>query len=121
MSEGANDPRDELRRALEASVLDGDAHSTPELRRAAAGRGGELPVELGALIDKVHRHAYRVSDEDITALRARYSDDQLFELVVAASVGGAGARLDQALALVDRGSGDNADDNSAAKSGGGAA
>jgi alkylhydroperoxidase family enzyme len=95
------DQRDQIRRQLEGSVLDSAGHTPAELRRAAAGRGGELPEELRALVDKIHRHAYRVTDEDMAALKARYTDDQLFEIVVAASVGAAFAGLDRALALFE--------------------
>jgi alkylhydroperoxidase family enzyme len=94
------DERDAIRRELEASVLDGEGQTPAALRRAAAGRGGEVPEELRALVEKIRRHAYRVTDEDVAALKARYSDDQLFELVAAAAVGAAFARLDRALALL---------------------
>jgi alkylhydroperoxidase family enzyme len=93
------DRRQEIRRALEASVLDGEAHTPPSLRRAVAGRQGEVPAELRALVAKIHDHAYRVTDEDLAALAAQFSDDERFEIVVAASVGAAFARLDRALAL----------------------
>ncbi len=82
-----------------------------ELRRAALGRaaatggarldGGELPAELTAYVDKVARHAYRVTDDDIAALRAAgYSEDQLYELTVSAAVGASWARLDRGLAAL---------------------
>ena len=39
------------------------------------------PPEFAAYLDKVRRHAYRITDEDIEALtRAGYSDDAVFEL-----------------------------------------
>jgi alkylhydroperoxidase family enzyme len=34
-----------------------------------------------------------VTDDDLAALRARYSEDQIFELVVAAALGAAETRL----------------------------
>ena len=44
------------------------------------------PEELAAYLDKVRRHAYRITDEDVEALtRAGYSDDEVFELTVAAT------------------------------------
>ena len=53
----------------------------------AALRGeGELP-------SKVRDRAYEVTDRDLDALRARYSDDQLFEAVVAMVLGAAETRL----------------------------
>ncbi|MCU1277716.1 MAG: hypothetical protein JWM53_1262 [bacterium] len=81
-------------------MLDGDAHTPPSLRRAVAGRGGEVPAELRALVAKIREHAYQVTDEDLAVLAAHFSDDERFEIVVAASVGAAFARLDRALALL---------------------
>ena len=46
------------------------------------------PPELAPYLDKVRRHAYRITDEDIEALlHAGYSEDVVFELTVAAAVG----------------------------------
>jgi hypothetical protein len=92
--------RETLLRLIEESVLRAPAHSAPELRRAAAERG-ELPAELRELVDKIHRHAYKVTDEDMAALKGRYDEDQLFELVVAATFGAARERLRAGLAAVD--------------------
>jgi hypothetical protein len=94
------DRRHELRQALEASVLDAEAHTPAALRRAVAGRGGEVPEALRALVAKIHDHAYRVTDEDVAALATHFAEDELFEIIVAASVGGAFHRLDRALALL---------------------
>lgn len=80
------------RRRLEQAVLDGAGETAPSLRRAAAERG-ELPEELRALVEKVHLHAYKITDEDLADLRARYSEDQVFEVVVAAALGAALHRL----------------------------
>ena len=84
---------------MEASLFDSEAHTPPSLRRAVAGRGGEVPAELRVLIAKIGAHAHQITDEDLAALASRYSDDERFEIVVAASVGSAFARLDRALAL----------------------
>ena len=45
------------------------------------------------LVDKVHRHAYKVADEDIKQLQAKYGDDQMFEIVVSAALGASRNRL----------------------------
>ena len=50
---------------------------------------------------KIREHAYKVTDADIDALRDRYSEDQLFELIVAAALGAAEYRLHRALAALD--------------------
>ena len=80
-----------LREATAAALLRGPATTTPELRRAVAL--GEPPPELAGLVDKVRRHAYEVTDSDLDVLRGRYTEDQLFEIVAAASFGAAHERL----------------------------
>src|SRR5262245_5333631 len=95
-----DDPHREGRRAIEEPVLRGVGHAKPELRQAAAARG-QVPDDLRALVEKVHKHAYKVTDEEIAELRKRYSDDELFEVIVAAAVGAAGERLDRALRALE--------------------
>jgi hypothetical protein len=87
-------------RAVEESVLRGEGHTPPALRQAAAARG-ELPPELAALVEKIHQHAYRVTDEELTALRARYSEDELFEIIVASALGAATTRLQAGLRALE--------------------
>jgi hypothetical protein len=98
------DRHEEKRLAIEAAVLRGKAHTATALREAVArGRVAErtdVPDELRALVTKVHDHAYRVTDADLDALRARYDEDQLFEIVVAAAVGAARHRLQAGLRAV---------------------
>jgi alkylhydroperoxidase family enzyme len=90
------------------TVLSGPGMTTLELRRAVEARAGALsgrqgtyatvPDELSDWVEKVARHAYRTTDEDIESLKAvGYSEDQLFELTVAAALGAARARLERAL------------------------
>ena len=45
------------------------------------------------VFSSIHRHAYRVTDEDIERLQARYGDDRLFEIIVSAAVGASRNRL----------------------------
>jgi HD-GYP domain-containing protein (c-di-GMP phosphodiesterase class II) len=64
---------------------------------AAAGSDRGPPADLGAaagaLVDKVARHAYRVSEEDVAAARqAGWSEHELFELIVATATGAGLAR-----------------------------
>jgi hypothetical protein len=78
---------------LEAHVLGASGAS----RQAAAGSSTSSP-EVDRLLEKVRRQAYRVTDEDIAAVRrAGYDEDAVFELTIAASVGVARRRLDRAL------------------------
>jgi len=73
----------------------------------AAGEGNEDALsELGAaeaLVDKVARHAYRVTDEDVEAARdAGWTEHELFDLVVATAVGAGVTRRALGRAAVDR-------------------
>jgi hypothetical protein len=87
-----SDPHAALRDGVLRSVLDGPGATEPLLRHAAAdGRG--LPADLQGVVDKVHRHAYEVTDEDMARLQGQYSDDQLFEIVVSAALGASERRL----------------------------
>lgn len=86
------DPHASLRDRAFRSVFEGPGESAPAVRQAAA-TGRHVPPDLAALIDKIHQHAYRVTDDDLVRLRAAYSDDALFELVVSAALGAARHRL----------------------------
>jgi hypothetical protein len=88
-----------LREATRAAVLRGPGRTTPELRQAVAQ--GDPPAELAGLVDKIRRHAYQVTDEDLADLRARYDEDQLFEIIVAAALGAAGTRIDAGLRALE--------------------
>jgi alkylhydroperoxidase family enzyme len=91
----------EARNALVRRVLEGDGNASPSERRAAFHNSG-LPEAPGALVDKVARHAYRVTDEDITAARVSgLSEDQIFEMVVCAAIGQATRQYDTALAALE--------------------
>jgi alkylhydroperoxidase family enzyme len=89
-----------LYRKLVARVLEGDGKSAPELRRAAFENAG-LGEPIRTLIEKVARHSYRVTDEDVAAVRAAgLSEDQIFEIVVCAAVGQASRQYASALAAL---------------------
>ena len=80
-----------LRNATASAVFDGGGETASELRRAVAK--GEAPANLASLVQKIRSRAYTVTDSDLDALRGQYSDDQLFELIVAATFGAASERL----------------------------
>lgn len=86
------DPHAPLRDAVLRSVLDSHGETDPSLRYAAA-EGVGVPDELKVLVEKIHRHAYKVTDEEIAALQVRYGDDALFEVIVSAAVGASRQRL----------------------------
>lgn len=90
----------EARKALVARILEGDGKASQAQRRAAFDNAG-LAEPLTMLIDKVVKHAYKVTDEDIAAARASgLSEDQIFELVVCAAVGQATRQFDTARAAL---------------------
>jgi len=106
-----------LTRRLVDSVLLTSGHTSSELRRGieaqaariggrppAPGDAGDgVPAPLSGYVDKVARHAYMVTDDDVAALqRVGNSDDVLFEVTVAAALGGALARLERGLAALRR-------------------
>jgi alkylhydroperoxidase family enzyme len=80
-----------LRRATASALLEGAGATPAELRQAIAR--GTAPPELLPLIQKIRSRPYAVTDEDLDALRSRHTEDQLFEIVVAAAFGAASDRL----------------------------
>jgi alkylhydroperoxidase family enzyme len=52
-------------------------------------------------VDKVARHAYKVTDGDVAALQqAGSSDDAVFEVTVSAALGAALGRLERGMAAL---------------------
>src|SRR5262245_38221426 len=80
-----------LRRATAAALLEGSGTTPAELRQAIAR--GNPPEDLKTLVEKIRSRAYTVTDRDVDALRAHYTEDQLFEIIVAAAFGAASDRL----------------------------
>ena len=95
------DPKFERKLAdLETRLLSQPGALDPAIRSAAA-EGDGVPDAVADYVEKVRRHAYTVTDEDVETLRRTgYSDDQIFELTVAAAYGAARARLDAALSAM---------------------
>jgi alkylhydroperoxidase family enzyme len=80
-----------LREATASALLTSPAAADAALRLAVAA--GTPPGDLQTLVGKIRRRAYTVTNEDLDSLRSRYTDDQLFEIVVAAAFGAARDRL----------------------------
>ena len=92
------------RKAVIARILQGDGKTSHAQRRAAFDNAG-LAGPLRTLLDKVAKHAYKVTDEDITAVKeSGLSEDQIFELVICSAVGQAMRQYDAALAALDEAS-----------------
>ena len=96
-----HDPHAALRDQVLGRVLEGPGETDPAVRRAAADGKG-VPPDLQALVDKIHNHACKVTDEDLARLQTRYSDDQLFEIVVSAALGASRKRLFAGLAALEK-------------------
>ena len=104
-----------LVRSLQDSVLTTPGETTEALRRAVEARSAELggrparegstsaevPEALRSYVDKVARHAYKVTDRDLDDLkRAGYSTDAIFEITVSAALGAGLSRLERGLAAL---------------------
>jgi len=95
----------QAREALARRILEGAGKVSPSERRAAFQNSG-LAKPLAALVDKVARHAYRVTDEDITGAKlSGLTEDQVFEIVVCAAIGQATRQYDTALAALEAAAG----------------
>jgi alkylhydroperoxidase family enzyme len=95
----------QAREALVRRILEGAGKASRSERRAAFNNSG-VAGPVGALVDKVAKHAYRVTDEDINAVRVSgVSEDQVFEIVVCAAIGEATRQYDTALAALEAATG----------------
>jgi hypothetical protein len=80
-----------------------------QARVAAVSRGSveateDVPVELQTYLDKVAKHAYKVTDKDVDSLKqAGYSEDAIFELTINAAVAAALVRLECGLQVLQGG------------------
>lgn len=85
----ADGRRGTLAAGLQQAVLDGNGATEPATRSAAA-TGGPLPEPWPSYAALVRDHSYRVADTDIEDLKATgHSEDEIFEVTVAAAVGAA--------------------------------
>ena len=103
-----------LVRDLVSSILTTPGETDPVLRRTVEARsaalggrpdGGtppqEVPEALRTYVDKVARHAYKVTDGDLDDLkRAGYSEDAIFEITLSAALGASMSRLERGLAAL---------------------
>ena len=80
-----------FRNATAAALLQGPGATPHNLRRTIAS--GCAPPELVALVQKIRSCPYAVTDQDLDALRICYTEDQLFEIIVAAAFGAANDQI----------------------------
>ena len=98
-------PTDDKKRAahkiLVTRVLEGEGKSTHAQRRNAFENTEPAPIH-NTLINKVAKHAYKLTDQDIAAAKASgLNEDQIFELVVCAAIGQATRQYQNGLAALD--------------------
>lgn len=89
-----------------ASLLGAPGKTDTSLRQAVFDRvrlgTGKVPEDLRALVEKIADRPWSVSDEDIgRLLKAGYSEDQLYELVLAAAAGAGARRFDAGLRAME--------------------
>ncbi len=69
-----------------------------EALRTAAQPDRPSPPDFQAYLDKVRRHAYKVTDRDVDELKAAgHSEDEIFEQTVSVAVAAGLERLDAGL------------------------
>src|SRR5262245_9172509 len=61
----------------------------------SSAQADEVPPALKPYVEKVARFAYKVTDQDIQALRQKgHSEDAIFEITISAALGAGLARLE---------------------------
>ena len=85
--------------ALRHAVLETAGESDPALRRRIADHDFEgIDPSLADYLDNVLHHAYRVTDENVAALLEQgLSEDEVFELTLAAALGAGWKRYERAM------------------------
>jgi hypothetical protein len=90
-----------LRKEAVERALHGAGKASGNARRAAFDNAN-VPEAGRALLDKVTKTAWKVTDDDVAAAKkAGLSEDEIFELVVCAAYGQSTRQLDAALAALD--------------------
>src|SRR5579871_5570204 len=86
-----------------ASVLEGPGRTEPKLRQTAAEESGEVPPRYVKYLTKLKRHAYKITDEDVAALkREGSSEDEILEVSIAGALGAALLRLERGLQSLEK-------------------
>jgi alkylhydroperoxidase family enzyme len=86
--------------AVLSALFESPAESEPALRRAV-GAGDQVPEPWAPYAEKVRTSSYRITAADVAALRAAgRTEEEIFEVTVAAATGAALQRLDAGLAAL---------------------
>lgn len=95
---------------LQESVLASAGETSPEERQRIAGWSAnpkqasanqQWPEPLASVITKVTLSAYKMTDDDIQALRnAGYTEDAILELITSAAIGAAMRRYERGMAAL---------------------
>lgn len=94
-----------VQKAIHA-ILNTPGATEISLRRAVLERtrsgGVQVPEALRELVDKIAETPWAINDEDFNLLRrAGYSEDQLYELTMAAALGAGLQRFDAGLRALE--------------------
>lgn len=89
-----------------SSLLESPGRAATSLRRAIFDRARlgtrDAPEGTSVLLDKIADQPWAVDDGDISRAReAGYSEDELFEVILAAATGAGARRLDAGLRALD--------------------
>ena len=96
-----SDAAQSYRKAAIQNVLGPKGFAAQTDRKAAFANDG-VPEGARALIDKVTKNAWKVTDEDVAGAKAAgVTEDQVFELSVCAAMGQSTRQLDAAMAALD--------------------
>ena len=82
------------------AVVEGPGELPAAVREALLA-GEPAPTPFEDYVEKVRRHAYRVTDAEVESLVAASSDDAVFEATVATALGAGLARLEAGLAAIE--------------------
>ena len=99
-------PRPQFIEKAITALLSGQGATQISLRRGVfellRSGNGEAPAGLAVLMEKISDRPWMVSDVDISrAVEAGYSEDQIYELVLAAAAGAGVRRLDAGLRALE--------------------
>lgn len=86
---------------MEATLLGPRGVASVELRQAAMNGAPSADPALDAYLEKVRAAAYTVLPDELKALQAKYSDDQLFDVTLCAGYGAAKQRHEAAMKALD--------------------